>query len=253
MFKVKLIVIGYEYKDKHFFPKEHLFCYICEMMTHKIILAATLLLATVSCSTKVPCALDAENFSQYWTVESESPDYKISFPEGCCEIVSPKGLTLWRNEKLTGPLTIEYDARVMKETEEDRLSDLNCFWMATDPKADDIWANLPRRKGIFANCATMQLYYVGYGGNYNTTTRFRRYDGHIGPPIVQEYLDADHMLEANHWYHIKLACDGKNVSYTIDGDPIFEWTDPNPLTEGWFGFRTTLSRTQIRNFTYKTK
>ena len=33
--------------------------------------------------------LDKENFDKYWCVESESPDYKVSFSGDTCELVSP--------------------------------------------------------------------------------------------------------------------------------------------------------------------
>ncbi len=209
-----------------------------------------LMLAALPCKIQAPSALNIEDFEQYWTIESESPDYKLSFDDGCCEIISPKGLTLWRKEKMSGNVVIEYDARVMKETESDRLSDLNCFWMASDPRAESLWTNLEKRGGVFSNCATMQLYYVGYGGNSNKTTRFRRYDGNPGPAIIKEYTDPEHLLQPNRWYHIRLECKDGTVSYEINGERLFEWTDPNPLKEGWFGFRTTLSRTQIMNFRY---
>ena len=61
--------------------------------------------------------------------------------------------------------------------EGDRLSDMNVFWMASDPEAKDIWARADWRSGIFLRCYTLQMYYLGYGGNSNTTTRFRRYTG----------------------------------------------------------------------------
>ena len=35
------------------------------------------------------------------------------------------------------------------------------------------------------------------------------------------------------------------VSYYIDGKRLVDFRDTEPLTEGWFGFRTTLSRTRI--------
>jgi hypothetical protein len=96
-------------------------------------------------------------------VESESPDYKVSFIGGdTCELVAPKGLTLWRKEKMTGNTTIEYDACVMDEGRQgDRLSDLNCFWMAQDPKAKDIWARMAWRSGVFTRCYSLQMYYMG--------------------------------------------------------------------------------------------
>ena len=204
--------------------------------------------------------LNARQFHKYWKVESESPDYKVTFIGDTAEIVSPKGLTLWRKEKMNGRATIEYDACVVVEKEGDRLSDLNCFWMASDPiYPDNIWKREKWRNGIFLNCYSLQLYYMGYGGNYNSTTRFRRYDGNeagiadpkIRPAIWKEYTDADHLLKANHWYHIKITNEDNRVSYYIDGERLVDFRDAEPLTEGWFGFRTTLSRTRITNFRYE--
>ena len=222
------------------------------MRISHIISALLITFLALSCREEVVSALNASEFDGHWTVESESPDYSISFKDDYCEIAAPKGLTLWRNEKMSGNVTIEYDACVVVENENDRLSDLNCFWMASDPRAEDIWENIDGRGGVFANCASLQLYYVGYGGNWNSTTRFRRYNGEPAPPIIKEYSDEEHLLQANKWYHIVLKCINGNTSYTIEGNEIFAWTDPDPLTEGWFGFRTTLSRTRIKNFYYNT-
>lgn len=222
------------------------------MRISHIISALLITFLALSCREEVVSALNASEFDKYWTVESEDPAYGISFKDGFCEITAPKGLTLWRNEKISGNVTIEYDACVVVEDESDRLSDLNCFWMASDPRAADIWENMDNRGGVFANCASLQLYYVGYGGNWNSTTRFRRYNGEPAPPVILEYTDEAHLLQANKWYHIVLKCIDGNTSYTIDGNEIFEWTDPEPLREGWFGFRTTLSRTRIKNFYYNT-
>lgn len=203
--------------------------------------------------------LDKAKFSKYWKIESESPDYKVSFSGDTCEIVSPKGLTLWRKEKMSGNITIEYDACVAVEGREgDRLSDLNCFWMASDPKYPTIWDREKWRSGVFLNCYTLQLYYMGYGGNHNSTTRFRRYDGNEAgvkdakarPAILKEYKDPEHLLKANKWYHIKIQNQGNKVRYYIDGELLVDFNDPRPLTSGWFGFRTTWSRTKITNFRY---
>lgn len=204
--------------------------------------------------------LNARQFHKYWKVESESPDYKVTFRGDTAEIVSPKGLTLWRKEKMSGKVTIEYDACVVSETEKDRLSDLNCFWMASDPKyPDNLWKREKWRNGIFLNCYSLQLYYLGYGGNHNSTTRFRRYDGNEAgitnpqarPAVLKEYTNVEHLLKANHWYHIKITNENNRVSYYIDGKRLVDFRDAKPLTEGWFGFRTTLSRTRITNFRYE--
>ena len=201
--------------------------------------------------------LDARQFKKYWQVESESPDYRVTFSGDTCEILSPKGLTLWRKEKMKAGMTVEYDACVVDEGQEgDRLSDMNCFWLASDPNAKDIWARAVWRSGIFVRCYTLQMYYLGYGGNHNTTTRFRRYEGDEAgvedatkrPAILKEYTDADHLLKANHWYHVKIESKMGHTRFFIDGACIVDYYDPRPLQSGWFGFRTTLSRTRITNF-----
>ena len=203
--------------------------------------------------------LNKKEFAKHWKVESESADYKVSFSGDTTEIISPKGLTLWRKEKMKGNITIEYDACVMMEegSKEDRLSDLNCFWMASDSKyPENLWKREKWRSGIFLNCYSLQLYYLGYGGNHNSTTRFRRYNGDENgikettarPAILKEYTDKEHLLKPNHWYHIKISNVGDRVTYYIDGEKLVDYRDENPLKEGWFGFRTTLSRTRITNF-----
>ena len=127
-------------------------------MITKLFFAGLMALSTLSAYAKGG-GLDKSRFDKYWRVESESPDYKVSFIGGdTCEIMSPKGLTLWRKEKMTGGMTIEYDACVMDEGRPgDRLSDLNCFWMAQDPKFDDIRARMTWRNGTFLRCYTLRM------------------------------------------------------------------------------------------------
>ncbi len=228
------------------------------MRKHITLLLLALTMHIVA-STQVS-GLDRESFGKYWQVESESPDYKVSFSGDTCEIVAPKGLTLWRKEKMKGDVTIEYDACVVDEgKKDDRLSDLNCFWMASDPRhPDDIFARAEWRNGVFLRCYSLRLYYLGYGGNYNKTTRFRRYDGDERgitdasrrPSILKEYTDDEHLLKPNHWYHIRITGRGNRVQYYIDGKLLVDYQDQQPFKEGWFGFRTTLSRTRITNFRF---
>ena len=111
-------------------------------------------------------------------------------------------MTLWRKEKLDGTVDIEYDAMVVVQDSTDRLSDLNCFWMATDPLyPDNIMRRAKSRNGVFKNCYSLRQYYLGYGGNYNSTTRFRRYpgdevkDGKVDFDNTPVYLTAE--LEEN--------------------------------------------------------
>jgi len=185
-----------------------------------------------------------------WEVEAESEDVRLDFRHDTVEIRTPAGLTLWWRKELTVPCVIEYEAMVVVCDSTDRLSDLNCFWMATDPAERDgnVFARIGERGGAFKNASSLQLYYVGYGGNHNTTTRFRRYFGKPNPPLVQEYTDSAHLLRPNHWYRIRIETRYQHTRYYIDDELLFDYADPKSLTRGWFGFRTTWSHCMIRRF-----
>lgn len=188
-----------------------------------------------------------------WVVEAEDPLSQVEWRGDTAEIWAPKGLTLWHRPELRGNIRITY--RVCFPSSADpspanRLSDMNCFWMATDPTAPagSIWVNAQKRGGAFKNCATLALYYVGYGGNYNSTTRFRRYDGRPSPALLQEYTDPSHLLRPDHWYEVSIETSNGQVCYSVDGELLFQWDDPSPLRHGWFGYRTTLSHSLLCGF-----
>jgi hypothetical protein len=166
------------------------------------------------------------------------------------------GCTVWWRDKLTAPVEISYDVTVVSRGGPyDRVSDLNCFWMATDPKANDgcPFATGHARSGKFSDYDSLLTYYVGYGGNGNTTTRFRRYDGTAARPLLPEHdLSAKKfLLEGNRTYHIRLVARDGIAEFWRDGERIFSFRDPAPLTSGWFGLRTVKSHLEIRNFSVK--
>ena len=88
------------------------------------------------------------------------------------------------------------------------------------------------------------------GGNENTTTRFRRYAGDGTKPLLPEHdlRDKRFLLQSNQTYHIEISVRVGVVEYRRDGEVLFSWRDPAPLTEGWFGLRTVHSHQVIRNF-----
>jgi len=191
-----------------------------------------------------------------WHVEAESPQTRVLWRNDTLDITSPKGLSLWWEQPLTAPCTIEYRACVVMEGGPcDRLSDLNCFWMAREP-----FRGIGARAGRFVESYRLQCYYLGYGGNYNTTTRFRRYDGDTlavtdsahRPPILKEYTDSAHLLMPNHWYTIRIEvqADGR-TRYFLDEELLVDYLDPSPLLYGWFAFRTTWSHTRLTKFNVK--
>lgn len=187
-----------------------------------------------------------------WRVEAEAPA-QVSVADGVLDIEAPAGLTLWFLPRLEGRIAIDYEAQAVSAGGAfDRVSDLNCFWMAQDPAAPAGDALARPRSGKFEDYDTLETYYVGLGGNGNSTTRFRRY---VGTPGVRPLLPendrrgAADMLTANRWQRIRLTADGPHIGFFRDGEPLFAFEDPRPLTSGHFALRTTASHLRLRNFT----
>jgi hypothetical protein len=95
----------------------------------------------------------------------------------------------------------------------------------------------------------MKTYYVGQGGNSNTTTRFRRYIGELSNrPLLPEYdlAGKENLLTANVWQKVRLvACFGL-IEYWRDGVRVFKYEDGEPYGRGYFGIRTTKNHMEVR-------
>lgn len=205
---------------------------------------------------KVLFADDFTHGLDAWRVEMEKPAGPagaVTAKDGVLDIDVPAGVTVWFRQELDGPVMIQYEATVIKAGgPNDRVSDLNSFWMATDPKSpEDIFSH--PRSGKFAEYNSLDMYYVGLGGNGNTTTRFRRYIGdEVERPLLPEndLSVAEHPekgIVANKIQTVTLIADGSLIQYWRDGVKLFEMTDPEPYTKGWFGIRTTKNHMQVKN------
>lgn len=189
-----------------------------------------------------------------WRVEAEAAAAKVTFlPGGMVDIDTPRGLTLWYPQPLTGPVRIGFEAMAVSAGgPNDQVSDLNAFWMATDPAAPDGSVFARPRSGRFADYDTLTTYYVGIGGNRNTTTRMRRYTARPGDrPLLPEHDRGDRaaLLQPNRWTRIVLIADGRRIAVERDGRPLFTMVDPVPYRSGWFAIRTTQSHLRIRRLT----
>ncbi len=207
----------------------------------------------------LPCGLRADTLlfkddfrgeeGAQWRAEGNNLT-QIFDGDGTMTLLGGEGLTVWFRERLEAPVTIRYTAKVLSTG---RVSDLNCFWMATDRAQPDGQLFVPgvTRDGRFSTYDSLRTYYVGYGGNNNTTTRFRRYDGAGARPLLPQHdLSAPQfLLQPDHAYRITLVAgaDGR-VQFIRDGEVVFDWMDPQPLRSGWFGFRTVDSRIEISDF-----
>jgi Domain of unknown function (DUF6250) len=186
-----------------------------------------------------------------WRVEMEKPG-TVKAKDGVLDIDVPAGVTVWFRQKLDGPVMIQYEATVISAGgPNDRVSDLNSFWMATDPKSPGGIFTHPR-SGKFAEYNSLDMYYVGLGGNGDTTTRFRRYIGdEVERPLLPENdlsvtQHPDKGIVANKPQTVTLIADGSLIQYWRDAEKVFEMLDPQPYTKGWFGIRTTKNHMQVR-------
>lgn len=178
-----------------------------------------------------------------WVVEMDStPKSRVYVENGALIADTEGGVTIWYKHELEGNYLIEYERTVvMEEGVNDRLSDLNQFWSASDPNNP----NLFTRTGKFEEYHELSQYYIGVGGNYNSTTRFRKYDGAGERIIIGEKNEAPYLLEANIPYKVQILVKDGLVRFRMNDTDFFEYQDPNPLTKGYFGFRSTWSRHKI--------
>lgn len=192
-----------------------------------------------------------------WVVEDSSAKVEITCRKDTMDIVSPDGLTLWYKHRPTGDYEITYQVQVVMEGGMyDRLSDLNCFWGADDPlHPDRFFERSAWRNGEFKRYNTLDLYYVGYGGNENKTTRFREYHSeYYGKdeakikPLIKEYTDAAHLLKPNCWYQVRIqVADGVTV-FAMNGEELFRLPVEADKGDGYFALRLWKNHVRFTDF-----
>jgi hypothetical protein len=223
------------------------------------ILLVSIALVLVSCTTSpttAPAKMptlgslqwqdDFDNSLDYWVIELEKPG-TVTTSNGALEIDVPAGATLWFRHELTAPVAIAFEATAIAANgPNDRVSDINTFWMAHNRDGSAPFSQ--QRRGAFEEYNNLLTYYVGLGGNWNTTTRFRRYIGDPeSRPLLPEHdlSSPDALLTANQKQTIMLVADGRRIEYWRDGIRLLQYDDPAPYKRGWFALRTTRSHLRI--------
>ena len=213
---------------------------------------AAALLACAGCASPPPGKLlyqdDFQDGLANWHIEAEKPG-RIAAANGVLDIDVPAGVTLWFKPRIEGRVAIEFDAIAVAEGgPNDEVSDLNVFWMANNLGGEQpVFAEV--RSGAFAEYNNLLTYYVGLGGNRNSTTRFRRYIGDpVNRPMLPEHdlAAASAMLVPNLKQTITLIADGRTIEYRRDGKRLFLLDDREPYSNGWFALRTTYSHLRIQ-------
>jgi rhamnogalacturonan endolyase len=180
-----------------------------------------------------------------WVAEFRPAQSAVKAAAGKLTLDVAGGATVWFKPALAGNYLVRYRRKVVVDGgRNDRLSDLNQFWMAQDPASP----NLFTRDGTFEQYDGLRLYYAGIGGNGNTTTRLRRYGGNGERVLLGDSGDARHLLQANRDYLVEVAVYRGCTQVALDGAILFSYRDPQPLRTGHFGLRTTQSRQEISDF-----
>lgn len=188
---------------------------------------------------------DFETLDKRWIAEIEmAPGSSVYAKNNELIMDTKKGVTVWLDTLLKGDIALEFDRTVWVDNgPNDRLSDMNMFWMATDAQGKKPFG----RNGVFESYDSLTLYYAGIGGNTNKTTRFRMYKGG-NKPLLQERNNPGQLLVKNKTYHITITVKNNTTALWIDDECYFHFVFEQPLTAGYFGLRSTWSRQSVKNF-----
>jgi len=218
-----------------------------------LLIVASLLTGTFANAQTTPAyTIDSLLYSSHFTKASDLSDWIIEKSPADSERVMIQnhrllldtygGATVWYKQELRGNILIRFKRTVvMQGGRNDRLSDFNQFWMATDP----LQHRLFKRNGAFNEYDSLSMYYIGMGGNYNSTTRFRKYSERGDKKILGEFTDAPHLLQPNKEYQVSIVMKDGWILYIVDGETWFSYHDEQALTRGYFAFRSTRSRQEI--------
>ncbi|SEJ81246.1 hypothetical protein SAMN05192553_11629 [Cyclobacterium xiamenense] len=194
---------------------------------------------------------EAFNDLNAWKTEQQ-PGGTVVLNGGRMEIEDKAGCTVWFEQPLQQPVMIEFTATVIDEGgPQDRVSDLNCFWLASDPWRGDFFGDAhPHRAGKFSQYDSLQLYYVGLGGHNNTKTRFRRYAGNGQKPLLPEHdlSDEAYLIVPNVPNRIRIIVYTTTIQYWRNEQLIFNVYDASPYDSGYFAFRTVNNHLFIDDF-----
>jgi len=191
-----------------------------------------------------------EQSLEQWVVE-KTDKTKVGIIDGSLDIDDGAGVTVWFKPELSTPSVIEFNgAVVVAGGKNDRGTDLNFFWMAQEPGSADFFSKSDWRSGNMRKYDPMRLYYIGYGANDNSTTRFRRYPGDGTRPLLPEYdvKEVEFMNVPNKYTNIKIFnLDDKVMVYAND-KLLYRIEDETMFKSGRFGFRTWKSHLKIDDF-----
>lgn len=167
-----------------------------------------------------------------WVVQLEEREGEawVKAQDGKLDCFVPdRGCTVWFKKKLKTRVTITYDV-LCPTSKEDRKglqpSDLNNFWMASDPASKLFDSS--RFSGKFGDYDVMHGYYASSGGGRNTTTRMRRYPRAVGGEPAEHLAltardgQADFLITPGKLMKVQLAAYDDVMQYIVNGRLVYE-------------------------------
>jgi len=213
---------------------------------------------------RVASLLYADDFvaeSDNWQFEGTG----ASFSGGKLHMYGRK-VSAWFKQKLSGNVMVEYDIEMLRSAltrSPTKTESMNSFFMATDPAnpAHFFAGSAARSDGTFSKYDGLDLYYVGYGSNQNTTSRFRKYKNGVRQ-ILTEYTVQPNLLdEPGRTYHVRQVQyegtfeywvdenDGRGLRKIVDYNDATDGDDNGPpYTSGYFAFRGAGGNYNADNF-----
>lgn len=191
-----------------------------------------------------------ESSLSQWVIEKIESS-KVSIIHNEMDIDDNGGSTVWFKHSISSPSVIEFEGKVIVQGgPNDRGTDLNFFWMAQEPDSNDFFSKSKWRGGDMRKYDPMKLYYIGYGANDNSTTRFRRYPGDGTRPLLPEYdvIDKAFMNTPNVHTKIQIVSLNEGTYVYANGKKLYFIEKDEKYKEGYFGFRTWKSHIALDNF-----
>jgi hypothetical protein len=219
-------------------------------MIKRIISVFTVVLLLWSCKNKN--IVHQDSFSgdlSNWVVE-QMPNGVGDIENGQMHISQENGAVVWFKEKLPAPVVITYNVTMVdKGGKNDRVADMNCFWMANDPQnPSDFFKNSKQRGGKFSSYFPLSLHYVGYGGHNNTKTRYRKHLGNGQRDLLPEHdlSDKAFTIIPNKQNTIRIEVDENSTQFFCNNKLVYDIS--GAYQTGYFGIRSYKNHMLIDNF-----
>jgi hypothetical protein len=127
------------------------------------------------------------------------------------------------------------------------ITDAIILWMAGKPDGDLISyldEQTSRQQSQLSVIVPLNLYWVDFGGNNNTTTRLRK---NPYRHMIRQFTDKKRLLQRSRSFDITAAQNNGFVEFLVDGQPWIRSFDPHALEAGHIGFRAFCSDLELHS------